>query len=49
MRYISGLTLELMNTLNKYTEIYEANSIKEDIIEEGEKLSKQLTDKNRKK
>lgn len=48
-RYFSALTPELMETLNKYTEMFEANLFEEETIEEGDKLLKLLSNEKRKK
>lgn len=48
-RYIPVLTPELMETLNKYMEMFETNPFEEETIKEGDKLLKLLSDEKRKK
>lgn len=47
--YIPGLTPELVDSLNRYTELYEANPFEENTIEAGEVLMKSLAQEKRTK
>lgn len=49
IKHISGLTPELVVTLEQYTDKYEANSFDEDTIEKGEELMNLLTEVKRKR